>query len=388
MKLDQLFGKELRHFLALLPAVFLALVTTAAVADNRDHDDDSDRGKAPLVIKKQGNFFVGGHYNEEDEFVGQMYVEYQIPKHHTHRYPLVFIHGGGQIGSGWWTTPDGREGWAQYFLRQGFAVYVVDVPARGRSAYNSDLGPLNDPNGALRAQQLWAASERFNLWPAASLHTQWVGPAVKGDRTFDQFMRSQSDALQLAQEDLSTEALVALLDRIGPAILVPHSQPGMAVFRVADRRPNKAKALLQLEPGGPPVFGFAPLVPTPGVEIPWGLTFGPITYSPAVSDPSELSFVQVPITDPYVESCWVQAEPARQLPNLQRVPILLLTSESGYNTLWDPCTSKYLTQAGVEHTWLRLEEIGIRGNGHFYFIEKNSDEVAGVVLDWIEEHVE
>src|SRR5688572_14081428 len=113
MKLDQLLGNKPRHFLTLLSAIFLAAVTTAAVADNRGHDDDSDRDrdKAPLIIKKQGNFFVGGQYNEEDEVVGQMYVEYQIPKHRTHRYPLVFIHGGGQIGSGWWTTPDGREGW-------------------------------------------------------------------------------------------------------------------------------------------------------------------------------------------------------------------------------------------------------------------------------------
>jgi pimeloyl-ACP methyl ester carboxylesterase len=351
-------------------------------------EPEQGRGdRRPLVIAEQGNFFVGGHYNNEGEVVGQMYVEYQIPNNQKHRYPMVFIHGGGQIGSGWWRTPDGREGWAQYFLRRGYAVYVVDQPARGRSAYNSDLGPLNDPNGTLRAQQLWAASERFDLWPAADLHTRWVGPAEPGDPTFDQFMKSQSDAIPgAAQEELTMRALVRLLDRIGPAILVPHSQPGRASFRVADRRPNKVKALLQLEPGGPPVFSGVPLFPP--TEVPWGLTVGPITYSPAVSDPSELNFVQVPITDPYVESCWVQAEPARQLPNLQGIPTLLLTSESGYNTVGDPCTHAYLEQAGVEHTWIRLEELGIHGNGHFYFIERNSDQVAGVVRDWLATHVQ
>jgi hypothetical protein len=70
-----------------------------------------------------------------------------------------------------------------------------------------------------------------------------VGPAEPGDPTFDQFMKSQSDtisdAIVEAQEDLTMKALVKLLDRIGPAILVPHSQPGMASFLVADRRPNK-----------------------------------------------------------------------------------------------------------------------------------------------------
>jgi pimeloyl-ACP methyl ester carboxylesterase len=378
--------------LSLVATASLAVLVGAAGnhASAQVQESSSDqKARPPLVIAKQGNFFVGGHYNEDGEVVGQMYVEYQIPHNRTHRYPMVFIPGGGQIGAGWWRTPDGREGWAQYFLRRGYAVYVVDVPARGRSAYNSDLGPLSDPFDTLGAQQLWAAPERFNLWPASQLHTQWVGPAVTGDATFDQFMRSQSDWLPLAnnddQERLTAAALVRLLDRIGPAILVPHSQPGSPSWLVADRRPNLVKGLVQLEPGGPPVFFLAPLFPA--VELPWGLTYNRITYDPTVSDPSELNFAQVPVTDPYVETCWVQAEPARELPNLQRVPILLLTSESGYNTLWDPCTHEYLKQAGVEHTWIRLEKIGIHGNGHFHFIERNSDRVAGVVRDWIKDHV-
>jgi pimeloyl-ACP methyl ester carboxylesterase len=369
-------------------AVLVGAAGNPASAQVQESRSDQ-KARRPLVIAEQGNFFVDGHYNEDGEVVGQMYVEFQIPQNRTHRYPIIFVPGGGQIGTGWWRTPDGREGWAPYFLRRGYAVYVVDVPARGRSAYNSDLGPLSDAFDTLGAQLLWAAPERFNLWPAARLHTQWVGSAVTGDDTFDQFMKSQSDWLPLAnnddQERLTAAALVRLLDRIGPAILVPHSQPGSPSRLVADSRPNLVKALVQLEPGGPPVFFMAPLFPA--VELPWGLTYNRITYAPAVSDPSELKFAQVPVADPYVETCWVQAEPARELPNLQRVPILLLTSESGYNTLWDPCTHEYLKQAGVEHTWIRLEQIGIHGNGHFHFIEKNSNRVAGVVRDWIEDHV-
>jgi hypothetical protein len=155
---------------------------------------------------------------------------------------------------------------------------------------------------------------------------------------------------------------------------------------VADFRPNLVKGLVQLEPGPPARLAATP--PFPAFDVPWGLSFDPLAYSPAVSDPSELKFVDVPVTDdPYVKSCSLQAEPARQLPHLQKVPILLLTTESGYNTLWDPCTSRYLTQAGVEHTWIRLEQIGIHGNGHFDFIEDNSDRVAEVVRDWIAQFV-
>ena len=374
-------------------AVLLASAGSHVLAQEAEEGRKGKPGeRRPLVIAEQGTFFVGGRYstvNDTTRFVGQMYVEYEVPERRTQRYPMVFIHGGGQIGSGWWTTPDGREGWAKYFLRRGYAVYVVDQPGRGRSAYNSELGPLNDPAPVLRAQQIWAAHERFDLWPQARLHTQWVGSAEPGDPTFDQFMRSQSDAIAdpLLQETLTADGLVALLDRIGPAILVPHSQPGAPAWLVADRRPNKVKALVQLEPGGPPVTrdfpeeGFAT-----GPTFAWGITRNPITYRPAASDTSELEFVPLPRTDPDVATCWVQAEPARQLPNL-RMPILLLTSPSGYNATWDPCLSKFLTQAGVEHTWLKLQDIGIHGNGHFYFIERNSDRVAGVVLRWLRTNV-
>lgn len=343
----------------------------------------------PLAIAEQGRYFVGGNYNAETEVIGQMYVEYQIPQERIHEYPVVFIHGGGQIGAGWWTTPDGREGWAPYFLRHGYAVYVVDVPGRGRSAYNSELGAVGDPATTLRAQQLWAAHERFGLWPAAKLHSQWVGDAIRGDPTFEQFMRSQAEAITTSpiQEEITVNGLVELLDKIGPSILVPHSQPGMATFRVADQRPNRVKALIELEPGGPSVRRLAS-GPFAASEVPWGASIGPITYSPEVSDPSQLMFEEVPIeNDAYVASCWLQKEPARQLVNLAKVPMLLLTSPSGYNTLWDPCTSRYLEQAGVNHTWTRLEDIGIEGNGHFYFIEKNSKQVADVVLDWISENI-
>jgi pimeloyl-ACP methyl ester carboxylesterase len=364
----------------LASAVFVGTLATTnmAAADGED-------SRGPLILKKQGNFFVGGTHNANDQIVGQMYVEYWIPQNQEHSVPIILVHGGGQIGAGWSQTPDGREGWVQFFVRRGFPVYVVDQPARGRSAYNSELGPLSDPFASLPAQQLFAAPERFNLWPAAHLHTRWVGPAVDGDPTFEQFLASQAASIDNGlQEGLTADALIALLDEIGPAILVPHSQPGFAAWLVADRRPDLLKALVTIEPGGPPVVALRPFGT---LNLPWGLTIHALTYSPPVSDPSQLMFVDTAITgDPYVTSCLLQQAPARQLPNIQRVRILYLSSEAGYNTLWDPCTTRYLTQAGVNFTWIRLQNIGIHGNSHFMFIEQNSDQVAGVVLDWIERH--
>ena len=367
---------------SVLAAAVLA-VSLAAVATGASARDDA--GHEPVVVGKLGNFFVGGTHNVNDQIVGQMYVEYRIPQNQKHPFPIIFVHGGGQLGVGWNETPDGREGWAPYFLRRGYAVYVVDQAARGRSPYHSSLGPLSDANNSLNAQRLWAAIERSKLWPAAILHTQWPGPAVDGDPTFEQFLASQTAAIgNVPQYFLTADALVALLEKIAPAILIPHSQPGWSAWAVADRRPSLVKGLIQIEPG-PTVHTTQPFGL---IDVPWGLAFGPIAYSPPVTDPSQLIFEDVPVTDPYVSTCRLQREPARQLPNMAKVPILLLSSPSGYNTLWDHCTSLYLTQAGVGHTWQKLQDIGIFGNGHFMFLEKNSDEVAGVVLDWIEEHVE
>lgn len=382
-------GTRLHRILAFCLAAIMAALTGMAHAGSDRHDHHGWKGRGPLILKKEGNFFVGGEYNARNQMVGQMYVEYSIPKHRKYKYPIILVHGGGQIGSGWNETPDGREGWTQYFLRRGFAVYVVDQPARGRSPYNSDFGPLSDAFDAVAAQNLWAAPARAMLWPAASLHTRWVGPAVPGDPTFDQFMRAQSDALPLMpldlQERLTANGIIALLDRIGPSILIPHSQPGWPAWLVADQRPHLVKGLVQIEPGGPPVHALAPLFPS--VKINYGITNNPITYKPAVTDPSQLRFEQRPINDRWVDSCWLQKEPARKLPNLRKMPIMLLSSPASYNTLWDPCLHAYLDQAGVRHTWLKLEDIGIHGNSHFMFIEENSDQVAGVVLKWLKRNV-
>jgi pimeloyl-ACP methyl ester carboxylesterase len=344
----------------------------------------------PIVTKEQGNFFVGGTRNAAGRLVGQMYVEYQVPQN-PKEIPIVLIHGGGQIGVGWNQTPDGRDGWRQYFLRHGYTVYVVDQPGRGRSSYDSDMGTINNAANVLRVQMLFASPEKFpGMWPAAYKHTRWVGPATEGDPTFEQFMSSQSDSVG-NQENLTVAGLIALLDRIGPAILIPHSQPGPATYRTADARPTLVKGLVEIEPGPGPLTTRIPGFGAPGpVAAPiWGLTSGPITYDPPVAAPAALGLVPKAVTDdPYVTECWAQSEPAHKLVNLAKVPMMLLTSEAGYNTLWDPCTYRYLTQAGVFPRWIRLDEIGIHGNSHFMFIEENSDEVAGVVLRWIQMYVQ
>jgi hypothetical protein len=46
---------------------------------------------------------------------------------------FVMIEGCCLAGAGYMGTPDGRDGWGQYFLSQGYAVYIMDQVGRGRS---------------------------------------------------------------------------------------------------------------------------------------------------------------------------------------------------------------------------------------------------------------
>ena len=82
--------------------------------------------------------------------------------------------------------------------------------------------------------------------------------------------------------------------------------------------------------------------------------------------------------------CWLQPEPARRLSKLAGIPTVVVTGEASFRAAYDHCTSRFLTQAGVPNTHLRLEAVGIRGNGHMMMMEKNSSEVAGAIADWIE----
>jgi len=145
---------------------------------------------APLLLAKSGVFYAGGRYDKdhpEQHFVGQMYVEYQIPAVQRHFFPIVLIHGGGQTGGGWHSTPDDRPGWAQYFLKRGYAVYVVDQVARGRSTYSPEVYGEMSAQSLGYVVQKFTAQEKEKLWPQAALHTQWPGAGEPGDPAFDQY---------------------------------------------------------------------------------------------------------------------------------------------------------------------------------------------------------
>jgi pimeloyl-ACP methyl ester carboxylesterase len=349
---------------------------------------------AARPVVTQDWFYVGGHYIDTPGgrvMTGSMYTQVFTPAHVTHRYPIILIHGGGGTGATYEKTADGRPGWAYDYAGRGFRVYVVDQPGRGRSILDVAVdGPVMRDTVKSLEQRL-TIPETFDLWPQAKLHTQWPGTGKPGDKYFDAFIatRAMTIADNGKMEELTSHSVIALLDRIGPAIVQTHSQAGAYGWRIADARPKLVKALIEVEPSGPP-YKETTFVGPPDYFGPetvgraWGLTSGPLTYAPAVSDPADLSFVQQATADgPNLVRCWAQAPPAHQLPVLATVRILMVTTEASYHAPYDHCTSRYLTQAGVKHDWIRLATIGIHGNAHDMMLEKNSAAISAVMANWL-----
>ncbi len=342
---------------------------------------------------QQGYFFVGGRYIATAAgplMERQMYVETWRPTHVTQPYPIVMIHGAAQTGTNFTGTPDGRMGWAEYFARRGYAVYVVDQPARGRSAYQEGMGKQIRFSAKQLAER-FTATAKYNLWPQAQLHTQWPGEGPHrgeaGDEVFDQFYASQVPYIGAnnVSELLIREAGAALLDKIGAAIILTHSQSGAFGWIIADARPHLVKAIVAAEPTGPPfentVFGTTP-------ARPWGITETPMAYVPAITDPKQLQVITEPKADGLdLAPCKLQGGVVHQLLGLQKKPILIFTSEASYHAVYDHCTAKYIHQAGGDVQFVRLPEVGIRGNGHMVMIEKNNLEIAAFVQRWVEKNV-
>jgi pimeloyl-ACP methyl ester carboxylesterase len=192
---------------------------------------------------------------------------------------------------------------------------------------------------------------------------------------------------------MNRDAGAKLLDRIGPAILLVHSQAGVIGWSVADARPHLVKGILAIEPSGPPIRenvakGAPDYFDDGAVTRPWGVTRGRIAYDPPADRPEDLRLARQERADGAgLVRCFLQAEPARQMPNLRGIPVLIVVSESSYHAPYDHCTAKYLDQAGVKNTFVRLPDVGIRGNGHMMMLERNNLEIAAWLRGWERDNI-
>ena len=224
-------------------------------------------------LEKFGSFHVGGRLvevegkpkrtiwftetnsHEQDPngkfLIEQLYVQYFIPKNKKFDYPLVLLHGGGLTGACWETTPDGRPGWLNEFLLQGFAVYVIDNVERGRSGFCAVEGVWEGDPIPRTLDEAW---DIFRFGPPDGYKT---GTTFQGQR----FPLQALEAFQkqfvprwTSTSNAQIRGIGAALREIGPCVLLCHSQGGFLGSRAAIENSNCIRAVICAEASGWPLL--------------------------------------------------------------------------------------------------------------------------------------
>lgn len=418
---------------ALLGGLSRLLVTTAVVAEtsgasNHPSTNSTSNGGAGACtgIKainpacnsvesayRRDVFFVGGQYipyNTTWIRTGQLYVEKLTRADATGTtkpYPLVLISAGVPAGNVWLNTPDNRKGWASLFLDRGYAVYIVDITANGRSGQNdlAQYSPLRVSSTVSIHENGFTAPEDLDAYPQSQGHDQWVGNGTMGDAVFDAFfaattpLTSNTTAQELSMRASGCELLALIGPR--PAYVVSHSAGATYAALLSDECPERVRATINLEPGNIPFQSLVGNATVPSVgrtrTRPWGLTNTRITYDPPVQDDSkvgdEIRVVEVGVDLTGNRSCFLQdvsgnnaTTAARTLTQIATVPYIMFTAANSPHITYDHCMYSFLEQAGVKDvTWIQLgRDRGIEGNGHFFFLESNSEEIFKVVAEEID----
>jgi len=342
----------------------------------------ADRG--PIVIERQGSFFVGGRMvtasgtydgtvsvfppNTGQTFwVDHMYVQFQVPPR-ARRLPIVLVHGGGGTGRVWESTPDGREGYQTLFLRRGFGVYIVDAPRGGRSgfpSFNGDFGRLDDSQQLVPARTSRPGREhgwsRWRLGPAYPEVYETQAFPMQAVDAFYQHLRP------LVSDDpaLIAASIEALLEQIGPAILVTHSNSGLWGW-LAGARSDKVRAIVSYEPGV--VF---PMDAMPA-QIP--LFSGVEDAGAPVSEAEFQRLSRIPIQVVFGDN--IPTEPVPDLPADKRRAQVLAAHQF----------AAALNARGGEASVQMLPEAGLRGNSHFMFSDLNNVQVADQLSTFLARH--
>lgn len=325
-----------------------------------------------LVIKEQGMFSAGGtvitsdgtfdvsnYYTSREgstSHVDHANVFYQIPAEETGA-PMVFLHGYGQSRMGWMTTPDGRPGWSDLFLRMGHSVFLIDQPRRGEAGQTSVAGTMT----TTPSDQTWYTQFRIGTYLNNEFTRNEGSQFPEGEETLDQFLRQMTldtgmdnaGGDQNIDNTVVAQAVAAAIDEVyertgKDSILVTHSQGGMPGWETA-RYTDHIAGIVAIEPG------MAPQVDS--------------------GDYNALVEKQIPVTFCYGDYI------GQEFTDVPAAGMWAMMSSSA-----DAFTEAYTAAGGVS-TIVRLPEEGITGNSHFMFQELNNDVIAEHVEAWIRENV-
>ena len=356
-----------------IPLLLLLLLFVGIVSGSISSCSTSAKmglGNSPIIIKEQGSFAAGGTViTAPGEFnpykptaAGQTfhgdhaYVFYQIPVK-ARKYPLVMWHGVGQFSKTWETTPDGREGYQNIFLRRGFGVYLLDQPRRGnagRSTVTGTITPTPD-------EQQWFGTFRLGIWPNFFEGVQFA----RDTNTLNQYFRSMTPSIGPIDINVTTDAAAALFAKIGPAILVTHSHSGGMGWLTAIKSQH-VKAIVSYEAGS----GF--LFPEGEVPQPIESAGGTLSATGVVMS-DFMKLTKIPIIIYYGDN--IPEKPSAN-PGADGWRARLAMAR-----LWRDVVNKY----GGDVTVVHLPEIGIKGNTHFPFSDLNNIEIADLMSKWLKE---
>ncbi|HEU4618186.1 MAG TPA: hypothetical protein VFV10_09095 [Gammaproteobacteria bacterium] len=350
--------RAVRSMLALLAVLAIASPSSAATKSRRD--------PGPLVLKSQGSFFVGGENKKVTQpafgggspqsgeiTVNQMYVQYQIPTKGDRHVPVVMVHGCCLSSKTWETTPDGRMGWSEYFVRKDRPVYLADQVSRARSGFDptafadvrlGKTAPDKMPS-ILDAthESAWTIFRFGARYPEPFADTQFPIEAV--GELYKQMIPDLNSTLPQNPNPTWTQ-MAALAVQLKGAVLMGHSESGFFPEQAALIDPSGVRGIVSIE-----------------MPCATNLT-------------------------------------AAQIATLAKIPTLVMFGDhladvpSGGPVSWqnafETCNTflDQLRKAGGDATMIHLPELGIRGNSHMLMQDRNSDQLADLVIDWIDKHVE
>lgn len=325
-----------------------------------------------LAIAKQGNFSAGGKVIQSaGQFNGQKIFEpagqtlhgdhasvfYQIPEK-PRAYPLVFLHGAGQSAKTWGTTPDGREGFQNIFLRERFPVYLVDQPRRGQAGQSTVAAELT----ATTNDQAWFTMFRLGQYPNFFDGVQFS----KNPEALNHYFRQMTPNTGAYDEQIISDAMKAVLEKSGASILVTHSQGGGPGWWTAIKSAN-VKAIVSYEPGSGFVF--------PENEMPEAMPSltGTLTAAPVTLDQFK-TLTKIPIIIYYGDNIPTEVS---SNPGQDNWRVRLKMAR-----LWVDKINQHGGNAQVMH----LPEIGIYGNTHFPFSDLNNQKIAELLSSWLKQN--
>jgi pimeloyl-ACP methyl ester carboxylesterase len=314
----------------------------------------------PISLRDMGSFHVGGRLAEitgkpvkEVTFtaggvpakidpngtyqVEQMYVQYFLPASERGAYPLLLWHGGGLTGVTYETTPDGREGWLNYFLRKGWDVYNSDAVERGRAGWAQYPDIFKGEPVFLTTSNPF---ERFRIGDSPGSYDP--DPAKRKlmpgsqfpSEGYENFVK-QNVPRWTTTDDATIAAYIAEIDRVCPCIILFHSQAGTFGFKVAQARPDKVKALIAIEPAG-------------------------------AGDPAKVDVLKN-IPTLFVYGDYIERD--SRWPKIRAIGVTF---------------AEAMKAAGGSVDIVDLPKVGIHGNSHMMMMDKNNLEVAALIQNWLE----